>query len=112
MFLAKGRAPVLVNKLRHGPRGDWNHDPDDVRNLVAVVSRDWKNLLTWQIIDPALASVADILQAPIVFLNGHSVPEFSAQAKQNLREYVEQGGFLLADACCSAPSSIPASSSS
>ena len=35
LFLAKGRAPVLVNKLRHGPRGDWNHDPDDVRNLVA-----------------------------------------------------------------------------
>ena len=35
LFLAKGRAPVLVNKLRHGPRNDWNHDPDDVRNLVA-----------------------------------------------------------------------------
>ena len=103
LFLAKGRAPVLVNKLRHGPRGDWNHDPDDIRNLVAVVSRDWKNLLTWQIVDPALASVADLLQAPIVFLNGHRVPEFNAQAKQNLREYVEQGGFLLADACCSNP---------
>ena len=64
LFLAKGRAPVLVNKLRHGPRGDWNNDPDDVRNLVAVVSRDWKTLLTWQVVDPAVASVADLLQAP------------------------------------------------
>ena len=103
LFLAKGRAPVLVNKLRHGPRGDWNHDPDDVRNLVAVVSRDWKNLLTWQIVDPAFASVADLLQAPIVFLNGHKIPELNGLAKQNLRDYVEQGGFLLADACCSSP---------
>ena len=64
LFLAKGRAPVLVNKLRHGPRGDWNNDPDDVRNLVSVVSRDWKTLLTWQVVDPAAASVADLLQAP------------------------------------------------
>src|SRR5208283_3192945 len=103
LFLAKGRAPVLVNKLRHGPRGDWNNDPDDVRNLVAVVSRDWKNLLTWQVIAPAFASVADLLQAPIVFLTGHRVPELNALAKQNLRDYVEQGGFLLADACCSSP---------
>ena len=103
LFLAKGRTPVLINKLRHGPRGDWNHDPDDVRNLVAVVSRDWKNFLTSQVVDPAVASVADLLQAPIVFLNGHKVPEFDAIAKQNLRDYVEHGGFVLADACCSNP---------
>ena len=103
LFLAKGRAPVLVNKLRHGPRGDWNNDPDDVRNIVSVVSRDWKSLLTWQVVDPAAASVADLLQAPIVFFNGHQAPEFNAMAQQNLREFVEQGGFIFADACCSSP---------
>src|SRR5271165_5744218 len=48
LFLAKGRAPVLINKLRHLPADDWNNDPDDVRNIVGVVSRDWNNLLTWQ----------------------------------------------------------------
>jgi hypothetical protein len=101
LFLAKGRAPVLVNKLRHGPRTDWNNDPDDARNLTAVVSRDWKSLLTWQVVDPAVASVPDLLQAPIAFLNGHQKPELDDQAKQNLRAFVEQGGFLLADACCS-----------
>ncbi len=103
LFLAKGRAPVLINKLRHGPAGDWQNDPDDVRNLVSIVSRDWKNLLTWQVVDPASASVADLLQAPIVFFNGHKVPEFNAIAKQNLREFIEQGGFIFADACCSNP---------
>jgi hypothetical protein len=101
LFLAKGRAPVLVNKLRHGPRGDWNNDPDDARNLTAVVSRDWKTLLTWQAVDPATASVPDLLQAPIAYLNGHQAPEFDALGRRNLRAFVEQGGFLLADACCS-----------
>jgi hypothetical protein len=100
LFLAKGRAPVLVNKLYHLPANDWNNDPDDVRNLVDAVSRDWKSLLTWQIVDPTSATVQDLLQAPILFFNGHRVPDFSATARQNIREYVEQGGFLFVDACC------------
>jgi serine/threonine protein kinase len=39
LFLAKGRAPVLMTKLRHLLPDDWNNDPDDVRNLVSVISR-------------------------------------------------------------------------
>ncbi len=100
LFLAKGRAPVLINKLRHGPRGDWENDTDDVRNIVNVVSHNWKSLLTWQVVDPNIASVPELLQAPIVFFNGHKPPEFTALARQNLREFVEQGGFIFADACC------------
>ena len=100
LFLAKGRAPVLINKLAHMPSGDWNNDPDDVRNLVGAVSRDWKSLLTWQIVEPSNATVQDLLQAPILFFNGHHAPEFSDAAKKNIREYVEQGGFLFVDACC------------
>lgn len=100
LFLAKGRAPVLVNKLRHDPKGDWNNDPDDIRNLTNLVSRDWKNLVTWQVVDPNVASVQDLLQAPIVFLNGHEAPEFTPEGKKNLRDYVEQGGFIFAEACC------------
>ncbi|MHC5544189.1 DUF4159 domain-containing protein, partial [Singulisphaera rosea] len=101
LFLAKGRAPVLVNKLRHGPRGDWNRDVDDIRNLVGVVSKDWKSLLTWQVIDPDVATVEEMLQSPIVYFNGHEAPEFTPQGVKNLRDYVEQGGFILAEACCS-----------
>jgi hypothetical protein len=100
LFLAKGRAPVLINKLVHLPSGDWNNDADDIRNLVGIVSRDWKNLLTWQIVNPGDATLADLMQAPILFFNGHQMPEFSAAAKENIRQYVDQGGFILADACC------------
>ena len=84
LFLAKGRAPVLINKLRHPPEQDWNNDPDDVRNIVSIVSEDWKNLLAWQVVDPRIATIQEMLQAPIVFFNGHEAPEFSVQAKENL----------------------------
>jgi hypothetical protein len=100
LFLAKGRAPVLINKLYHPPIGDWNNDPDDVRNIVGIISRDWKSLLTWQAVEPSTATVQDLLQAPILFFNGHEVPEFSKATRDKLREYVNQGGFILADACC------------
>jgi hypothetical protein len=100
LFLAKGRAPVLVNKLRHGPEGDWNNDHDDIRNLVGLVSRDWKSLLTWQVIDPGLATVEDLLQAPIAFLNGHEAPQLGDAGEKVLRDFIEQGGFLFAEACC------------
>ena len=100
LFLAKGRAPVLINKLRHGPQGDWNHDTDDIRNLVGLVSQDWKNLLTWQVVDPNVASVEAMLQAPIAFFNGHEAPDFTPEGKKTLRDFVEQGGFIFAEACC------------
>ncbi len=100
LFLSKGRAPVLVNKLRHGPGPDWNNDHDDITNLVGVVSRDWKHLLTWQVVDPGSATVEDMLQAPIAYFNGHEFPTFSNSGKAKLREYVEQGGVIVAEACC------------
>jgi Domain of unknown function (DUF4159) len=68
--------------------------------MVGIVSRDWKNLLTWQIVNPSDATVPDLLQAPILYFNGHRSPEFSAAAKDNIRQYVDQGGFILAEACC------------
>ena len=98
LFLAKGRAPVLVNKLRYGE--DWDNDLDDVRNLTDLVARDWKHLLTWQVVDPSSASVEDMLQAPIAFFNGHASPRMTAAASKRLRDYVDQGGFIFADACC------------
>jgi len=101
LFLAKGRAPVLINKLRHPPEQDWNNDPDDIRNIVSIVSADWKHLLAWQVVDPRTASIQDMLQAPIVFFNGHLAPDFSQAAKDNLKRYIEQGGFIFAEACCS-----------
>ncbi len=100
LFLAKGRSPVVINKLRHGPGADWNNDVDDVRNLVGAVSRDWNHLLTWQVVDPNTSRVEDMLQAPIAFINGHQAPVFDERGKRNLREFVEQGGFIFAESCC------------
>jgi serine/threonine protein kinase len=110
LFLAKGRAPVVINKLRYGASArttkkaritsDWDNDLDDVRNLVEITSRNWKRPLSWQIVNSKTATVSDMLRAPILFLNGHYAPVLTPPEQKKLREYVEQGGTLLAEACC------------
>jgi hypothetical protein len=102
-FLANWRRPILINKLRHLPPNDWDNDAEDIGNLVAVVSRNRRARFTWQIVHSGSASVDDLLQAPILFLNGHLAPQFSKMEMKTLRQYIERGGSILADACCSSP---------
>ena len=70
LFLAKGRRPVLVAKLRHDPPGDWNNHRNDLANLTSYVEKLWQRDLTWQVVNAAVASVEDMLQAPVLFING------------------------------------------
>ena len=100
LFLAKGRRPVLVAKLKHGPADDWNRHRNDLANLTRYVEKRWQRDLTWQVVDPAAATVEDLLQAPVLFITGREAPEFTDEQKRQLRDYVDRGGFIFAEACC------------
>ena len=118
LFLSKGLAPVLINKLKFGPPNpankneilsdNWNKHRNDVRNLTEHVSglKKWPKLLTWQVVDlpkaAANGDVRDLLQAPILFMSGVDAPKFSSPKQiELLREYINQGGFIFAVANCS-----------
>lgn len=47
--------------------------------------------------DPAL------FETPFVFMNGHNDFVFSEEELNNLRTYLEHGGFLFASGCCTNP---------
>jgi hypothetical protein len=93
----------LISKLRHAPLDDWSNEPDAFRNLPGVISRDRRVLLPTRIVDPGTAMWSEFLKAPIVVFNGHRAPELSAAVEESLRQYVEKGGYLFADACCDSP---------
>ena len=116
LFLSKGRTPILISKLVHGPGQDWNNDHGDARHLVEFASRELfkRQPLAWQIFDAKrgfiensheelLTVVGDLTQAPIAYFNGHKVPTFTQAEEDLLKEYIEQGGFILAEACCGRP---------
>jgi hypothetical protein len=116
LFLSKGRTPVLISKLAHGPTDDddWNNDRNDARNLVEFASRELfkRQPLAWQVFDPrglraedaaAVRELAgELLPSPIVYFNGHRspAPRFTGLHKKLLRQYLENGGFVFAEACC------------
>lgn len=115
LFLSKGRTPILISKLAHGPGEDWNNDHSDARNLVEYAGREvFRKLpMAWQVFDTRrveaptndaiLDLVGDLLQSPIVYFNGHQAPRLTGVQKKLLQHYVEQGGFILAEACCGRP---------
>jgi hypothetical protein len=104
LFLSKGRRPVVIAKLKHSPDAiggsyDWDHHRRAVQNLTMRVEKRWQRDLSWQTIDVRNASVADLLEAPVLFLSGADGLALTAEHKANLKAYVEQGGFLFVEAC-------------
>ncbi|MCI0738142.1 MAG: DUF4159 domain-containing protein [Gemmataceae bacterium] len=127
LFLSKGRTPILMSKLVHGdwPRRDqdWNNDRNDLRHLVNFSSKELfhKLPLAWQSFDIMLAAqtkkggqlteedeieiTSDLLQSPILYITGHLSPaqRFQAVEKKLLQRYIDNGGFIVAEACCGSP---------
>ena len=106
LFLSKGRRPVLLAKLKHGDGDDWNRHQSDVGNLTRYVESRWHRDLIWQVVDLNTATVEDLLESPVLYFCGRNspVPQTAAAQEQlarKLRDYVDRGGFLLAEAYCS-----------
>lgn len=105
LFLSKGRRAVLISKLEYGLEANWNIHRNDIKNLTAFVEQRWHKEMTWQNIDLNAATSDDLLISPLVFLSGTNspVPSNEAQARklaQKLRDYVDRGGFIVAESVC------------
>ncbi len=46
---------------------------------------------------------ADLFETPFLFMNGHNDFVLSDQEIENLRSYLDHGGFLFASGCCTNP---------
>ncbi|WP_254509858.1 DUF4159 domain-containing protein [Anatilimnocola floriformis] len=100
LFLAKGRRPVVIARLQTpNSNSDWNHHRRSMQNLVGRVERQWKVDLSWQTYELKDATVADLLEAPVLFLSGTQAVNFTDAQKKVLKDYVNQGGFLFIEAC-------------
>ena len=101
LFLAKGRRPVVMAKLEYGDGENelWNQHRRDAANLTAYTEKEWDLGLTWQTINADRATVEDLLQAPVLYISGSRAVGLLPYADK-LRDYVDRGGFIFAEACC------------
>jgi len=104
LFLAKGRRPVIIAKSSHDPGTDWNRHGHDIAHLVEHVEARWRKDypagLSWHVLDTPTAGLDDFRQAPVLWLSGKNAFNLGPDAGRRLREYVDEGGFIFAEACC------------
>ncbi len=107
LFLVRGRAPVVMNKLEYAldANGDkvkpanWNERPRDAANLTRWMGKQLERDLNWQIVNLKV-SVDDLHDAPILYIAGNQNLMFSDADQAKLKTFVEQGGMILGNADC------------
>jgi hypothetical protein len=102
LFLARGRHPVLMNKLRldeagRTDRGAWNNRPRDLANLARFASRELERPLNWQIVSID-REAADWSDAPILYLASHAALKLTDAEVAKIRAFVDGGGLLFTQA--------------
>jgi len=107
--------PALIAKVAYGPvnwsvrdgkrvgRRDWLSVTDDVRNLLRWTGRQLGfRYRSFQTNFDKLSY--DPAEIPVLYLTGHEpLPELSDEAAGRLRQFLYDGGTILANACCGAP---------
>ena len=98
LFLSRGRNPIIINKLRR--EGDWNLHWFDLSHLTEYISGPGQKPCQWRIVTLTVP-VDYLLKVPMLWISGHDALNFTAEEKAKLKEYVEKGGTILAEDCCS-----------
>ena len=96
MFLARGRHPILMNKLRFD--GYWNNRSRDVANLSRFASHELERQVNWQVV-PIDRPWHDWTDSPVLFLASHQPPRSMTEEQYGkLRAFVDGGGLLFTHA--------------
>ena len=112
LFLSRGRSPVMANKLHYNitaPKtgktieANWDQRPRDIANATHWVEEKTERKLNWQSIDLNVASVDDLHDSGLVFIAGNQALSFSDADKAKLKQYIEEGGIIIANADAGAP---------
>lgn len=94
MAQTDGEFSIARAKYRGG--GDWYNDPSSLTNLIRFTRNQVPLPISESYSDVSLGS-AEIHSYPFVYLTGHGNIVLNAAEADNLRKYLENGGFLYID---------------
>jgi len=89
-----GEFEIARAKYRGG--GDWYNDPSALENLISYTKSNIPIKLSNNFTDVSLGS-ADLHSYPFLFLTGHGNITINSAKARNVREYLQNGGFLFVD---------------
>src|SRR5207302_704159 len=91
------RGYFQVGQVRHG--GDWQPAPRAMPNLLEYVNKTYGLDV---LLKAPMTQIADqdVIDAKFLYMHGRSEFSFQKDQLEHLRFNLENGGLLLADACC------------
>ena len=98
LFLSKGKRPIAIAKYLFETDEDKLHKKG-VHYLTRNIEKAWSQKLNWQEVKGATATADDLLESPVIFMSGNRGFSMSDFQKDSLKKYLENGGFLFANAC-------------
>lgn len=94
IFLVYGRAPIVFNKLQWGQPDQWNYYFRDLHYLCRFLNHEFEKIHKWQIVKLD-SPLHDLLDAPILYVNGSGEFDPSKKHLDKLREFCEAGGTIV-----------------
>lgn len=82
--------------LKYKGGGDWYSNPTSLPNLIAFCNENIATAMNGKPETVAPGSI-DIFQYPLIHMTGHGNVFFSDEEAENLRNYLESGGFIHID---------------
>ncbi|AMV33161.1 hypothetical protein VN12_13630 [Pirellula sp. SH-Sr6A] len=99
LFLSKGKRQVVIGHLRHSEDRDWQLHRRAVQNLTGQIEKVWKRELAWQSVTLKNATLASLLETPVLYISGSKAFRLTPDQRQLLKEYIDNGGLIFAEAC-------------
>lgn len=93
---AQSEGSITLARLKYGGGGDWYNDPSALLNLIEFANQQVPISISPEYDDIALGS-RDLHKYPFAFLTGHGTIAINQAEARNLREYLDNGGFLYVD---------------
>ncbi|MBP7651960.1 DUF4159 domain-containing protein [Candidatus Dependentiae bacterium] len=93
-----------IGRLKYSGGGDWYADPSALPNVLKYLSKNHSFEVTDQEI--VTAEKKDLIKTPFLFITGHGNIKLSDSEISNLRDFIDNGGFIFIDDCYGLDKSI------
>ncbi len=93
---AQQSSSFKLARIKYRGAGDWYNDPSSLKNLAEFARQQVPIAINPEYDDVAIGS-SDLFEYPFAFLTGHGSISINQTEAANLREYLNNGGFLYID---------------
>ncbi len=98
LFLAKGKRQVVIGRLTIDEKLEPPSQRHAIHHLTGHIEQAWKRDLAWQSISLQQATLEHLLETPVLHISGSKAFQLDAKQKQMLKDYVENGNLIFAEA--------------